>query len=290
MSDKNSFVSLVLVTYNRLESLKNVINALKNYNWQYDQFVIIDNNSDDGTADYLKGVSDDLKAIVLFNNENVGHGAALANGFEYLLKKSKSQHYVLLEDDSIPNEKMIDKLVDSIEKSNFDVISTYGMNVSLGKRIGLSPKMGEILQADFCLFDGAIIKSKVIQSIGVPEKNWFMMFDDYEYCYRIRKNNFRIGVIINDFHEILHLGGGEKYSKSSLWRGYYQSRNHTFFLKKHFSLFNFLDYLILQLKRTYGALPAPDRWTRVKFRLIGVYHGIIQKKGKTLQPKTLRFK
>lgn len=288
--EKNSqSISLVLVTFNRLSRVKNVINALNSYNWDYDQFVIIDNNSTDGTQEYLKTVSKEMDVFLIFNSKNVGHGAALAIAFEYLQKGSNSEYYILLEDDSVPNENMIDKLMTAIVKSNYDIISTYGMNVSLGKRVALKPEGRDILKADFCLLDGAIVRSNVIKVSGVPEKEWFMMFDDFEYCYRIRKNKFIIGVIKNDFHQILHLGGGEKYSRSSLWRGYYQTRNHVLFLRKHFNFFNLIDFIILQIKRCYGAILAPDRWIRIKFRFIGIYHGITLRKGKTLQPDTLKF-
>lgn len=288
MVDKKS-ISLILVTYNRLELLKNVLSAIKQYNWKYEQFVIIDNNSSDGTVDYLKSISKDWDIKVVYQTDNIGHGAGLASGFEYLQNYSKSKYYILLEDDSIPKSYLIDKLYQTIEKSNYDLISSYGMKFNLGKRIGIVPKENEVLNVDFCLLDGAIINSDVISSVGTPEKDWFMMFDDFEYCYRIKKAKFSIGVIKNDFHEILHLGGGQRFSDSNLWRGYYQTRNHIFFVKKHFNIFILVDFIIMLIKRIYGSMLAPDRFTRIKFRLLGIYHGLISKKGKTLRPDTLKF-
>ncbi len=227
---------------------------------------------------------------ILNTKENIGHGAALAMGLKYLHEKNNHSRYtVFLEDDSIPEQNLFHKLVNNITQSSFDLISSSGKIVKLGKRIDLFPNESEIKEADFCLFDGAIIKNKVFHNIGYPVENWFMMFDDFEYCYRIKKSNYKIGIIKNDFHQIMHHGSGEKFSKTSLWRGYYQTRNHVFFLKMHFNLFNLFDFLILNSKRTLGSLLAPDRSKRFFLRIVGLFHGIINKKGKTLDPLTIKF-
>lgn len=281
-------IDIILVTYNRLETLRKIISNVKTYNWKYNIFLVVDNNSTDGTKEWLASITD---IEVLSMSENVGHGAALAKGLKYIdHKKLNSTHTIFLEDDSVPESELIHYLYDAILHSEFDLVSSSGKLVTLGKRIEILPQQDKIAAADFCLFDGAIIKNDVFQKIGYPVENWFMMFDDFEYCYRIKKAGFSIGIVKNHFHQILHFGAGEKFSHSSLWRGYYQTRNHLFFLKKHFNLFNFFDFLILNSKRTIAALIPKDRSIRFKFRIFGLLHGLINKSGKTLDPKTLTFK
>ena len=281
-------IDIILVTYNRLETLRNIISNVKTYDWKYNVFLIVDNNSTDGTKEWLATINE---IEVLSMSENVGHGAALAKGLKYInCKNLQSTHTVFLEDDSIPQKELVHYLYESIIHSDFDMVSSSGKLVRLGKRFEVVPTDNKIVAADFCLFDGAIMKNIVYQKIGYPVENWFMMFDDFEYCYRIKKSGFSIGIINNRFHQILHFGAGEKFSTSSSWRGYYQTRNHLFFLKKHFNSFNFFDFLILNTKRTFAALLPKDRSMRFKFRLLGFLHGLINKPGKTLDPKTLTFK
>ena len=280
-------IDIILVTYNRIETLKKILSNVNTYHWKYNTFLIVDNNSTDGTKDWLSTVDG---MDVLFMSENVGHGAALAKGLKYIhSKKLNSSFTIFLEDDSIPEKNLIDYLYDKIIHSEFDLISSSGKLVRLGKRIEVVPKDNKIVHADFCLFDGAIMKNIVFEKIGYPVENWFMMFDDFEYCYRIKNAGFVIGIVKNDFHHILHFGAGEKFSSSSLWRGYYQTRNHLFFLKKHFNLFNLIDFLILNTKRTLASLIPNDRVIRFKFRILGILHGFMNKKGKTLNPQTLTF-
>jgi GT2 family glycosyltransferase len=221
---------------------------------------------------------------------NIGHGAALAVAFEWLNHNSKSEFCIMLEDDSIPKQHLPLTLINSIRKYNFDFIGSDGYNVRLGKRLPILNIGIEPHEADFCLFDGSIIRSSVFSKIGYPQKEWFMMFDDYEFCYRLRKVGYKIGVIKNDFHEILHIGGGGGYTTSTLWRGYYQARNHILFLKIHFNLYNLIDFVLIQFKRTLGAVLAHDRFTRIYFRILGIIHGVLGKTGFSLDPTTLKFR
>jgi len=282
-------INILLVTYNRLNLLKEILDKIQTYNWTYLEFIIINNNSFDGTTEYLDSLGQKYKILNL--TENIGHGAALAVGLRYITSNGyKERSYtVFLEDDSIPSEFLLEKLKISIENTNFDFISSEGQKVKLGKRINLKPKGEEIVDADFCLFDGAIINNEIIYKIGVQEENWFMMFDDFEYCYRMRKNGFKIGVLHNNFHQVLHIGGGGLNRKSSPWRGYYQTRNHVFFLKKHFNLFNLIDFCILNFKRFIGCLFIDNKIMRLRYRIMGIYHGLLGVKGKTLLPDTLTF-
>ena len=287
MTLKGSKFSIVLVTFNRLQLLKEITQRVLSYDWRFEKFIIINNNSSDGTFEYLNSiVNHDSRLDLVHLKSNVGHGGAISIAFSRL--PSDYRFCLLLEDDSIPSEKLPDNLFDVMNRTKFDVISSDGRRVKLGKRVPLK-RIDAWEEADFVLWDGAILTQKVINKVGYPVSNWFMMFDDFEYSYRIRKAGFKLGVLNGTDHQILHLGGGEKFSKSTLWRGYYQARNHTLFVRRHFSLFNLGDFLIIQSKWLIAALRASDWKIRIRLRLIGVWHGLRGREGKTLSPTTLVF-
>ena len=282
--------ALVMVTYNRGALLTRILESIKSYRWGYQEFVIVDNNSADSTAQMLSAFSSQDRVSVLTSSANIGHGAGLALAFKHIQKLSLLPEFVVfLEDDSIPDADLISFLLQRIKNSGYDLLSPAGNKVRLGKRENIRPGADEIVKADFCLFDGAILKYEVIVRVGYPMEDWFMMVDDYEYCTRMRRHGFKLGVIANPYHEIMHLGGVGGFTRSTLWRGYYQIRNHVFFLKKHFSLFHLFDFILLQGKRTLASATPPDRIFRVRLRLIGLWHGIKGKKGRTLNPETLQF-
>ena len=283
-------VSIILVTYNRAKELEVLLRKIEFYNWNYLNFVIVDNCSTDSTSDLLKQLSDSLHLDIISANSNIGHGAGLALALELLLTKSVHPEYVVfLEDDSIPSQSLIEILVGQIKRSPYDLLAPLGSINKVGKRNIVKPLDNSIQEVDFVVFDGAILRFKVVENIGLPQMDWFMMVDDYEYCFRIKKAGYRIGVVENDFHEVLHLGDGSGFTSSSLWRGYYTERNYVLFVKKHFTLTNLADFILFFTKRVLACLPAPDRSHRIGLKFKGLWHGLLNKKGMTLDPNTIRF-
>jgi O-antigen/teichoic acid export membrane protein/GT2 family glycosyltransferase len=73
---ENELVSLCIVTHNRVDFLKKTIAALKltltkvNY-----ELFIWDNNSNDGTVDYLKQFENDIRTRVILHKSNIGTNA-----------------------------------------------------------------------------------------------------------------------------------------------------------------------------------------------------------------------
>lgn len=282
-------IACLMVTYNRSHLLHQILSRIQSFSWNYSRFVIINNNSSDETPKVLLEFREPLGLEIISLTENIGHGAGLAQGLRKLQETGeRPETVVFLEDDSIPQAGYLDFLVQAMQKHSFTLISSGGYLVRLGKRINLSPKAGEIQEADFGLFDGAIAKFEDLMIVGYPVEDWFMMFDDFEYCYRIRKAGFRIGVMQNPYVEILHKGWGGGESHSHLWRTYYQSRNFILFVRRHLSWFTFWDALILNSKRLLGGFFVKNGRQLTKLRLMGYRAGLLGKTGKSLNLKTLR--
>ncbi|REG91522.1 GT2 family glycosyltransferase [Algoriphagus antarcticus] len=280
---------MLLVTYNRPDLLKHLLNAVQHFNWNYTDFVIVDNASDPATQLILEECKSILNLTIVSLAENIGHGAGLASGLDQLKELNTELDYVVfLEDDSIPKANYLSFLLAKIQDTRYSMISSAGSLVSLGKRRALKPTDSEILTADFALFDGAIARFQDLLKVGFPVRDWFMMFDDFEYCYRIRKEGFNIGVVANPHLEILHEGWGGGVSHSHLWRSYYQSRNYILFVRLHFTWWNFFDCLILQNKRLIGGLISGATWNLTRMRVLGIGDGLKNFKGKSLNPKTLK--
>lgn len=282
-------VFLLMVTFDRWELLDKVLSRIQGYSWDYSGFVVVDNASTDHTSEVLFKFKKSLGLEIVRLEDNVGHGAGLAQGLRRIQKSGKEPHHVVfLEDDSIPKKGYLEFLLQAAQNRKFSLISSDGFQVRLGKRIKIGSTDGEILEADFGLFDGAIARFEDLMKVGFPVENWFMMFDDFEYCYRIKKAGFKIGVISNPYVEILHEGWGGGNSHSHLWRAYYQSRNFVLFVMKHPTFFNILDAIILQSKRLLGGVLSRNRFKVSQMRFLGIKAGLLSKTGKSLDLKTLK--
>lgn len=286
---KKELPALILVTFNRAYLLKEILKSIHRFSWDYSCFIVINNASSDSTLEILNEFEERLFLDIINLPENIGHGAGLAQGMRRLNGRGETPtHIVFLEDDSIPQKGYLDFLIQAAQDSKYSLISSGGYLVRLGKRIKVQPKQNEILSTDFGLFDGAIAKFDDLMKVGYPVEDWFMMFDDFEYCYRIKKAGLQIGVLSNPFIEILHEGWGGGNSHSHLWRTYFQSRNFVLFVRKHLTWFTFFDAVFLNSKRLMGGLFTKNSLKVTKLRLLGIKAGLFGKTGISLDLKTLR--
>lgn len=286
---RQHIVTAIVVTYNRSEVVSKAIDCVQKQKYAVKNIVIVDNGSTDNTLQVLsERRNSDGRITILSRRDNGGYAAGLDAGMRWALKSTNSDYFWMMDDDSYPAPETLDLLLDAIGDYGFDMLGLTGFRMKLGSKKTI--EMDERIQAaDYILIDSALITREVVKKVGFPNPDFFMMCEDYEYCLRIRKAGYAIGVVRNDHIVRLHLGS-QRFSKATLWRGYYHARNHMLILRDYFSWALMLHYIIVQMKYLYGAVQAPDRWTRVKLRLTGIYHGLLCIKGKTLEPHNLTFK
>ena len=285
----NAKVCAILVTYNRLNTLKAALEHVLAQNVQPSTIVIVDNNSTDGTVDYLQTVNGRNNIHCIFMESNTGSAGAIAKGMTYGLSQNAFDYFWILDDDTFYAPHALKDLIENIEQTQFVMLGLHGANFKMGTKVHADPNK-KLQEVDYTMIDGAIIKADVVKKVGPLDSAFFMMCDDHEYSIRIRKNGYRIGVLKNGADNRQLLGGGGQFTRATLWRNYYSARNHTFIIKKHFSFIEFVAYTYHQSKLLLtAAVLAPDRFKRVKFRLLGIWHGIRGVGGRTLDPGTLKF-
>jgi rhamnopyranosyl-N-acetylglucosaminyl-diphospho-decaprenol beta-1,3/1,4-galactofuranosyltransferase len=286
---QKSNITVVMVTYNRRDIVQNALDCLLAQTQPISNIVVVDNcSSDDSIEVLLERKKADNRISIVRSTENGGFGAGLALGMNWALENLNSDFMWLMDDDSYPVPGALELLMKNSKEYQYDVLGLSGYILGMGAKRKVEPEKNSV-DVDFILIDNALISIETINKIGVPSGEFFMMCEDYDYCLRIKEAGFKLGVIRNNHVTRLNLGS-QKFSKATLWRGYYHSRNHLIILKRHFTFVRFVNYIIVQLKYLIASLQAPDRWTRIKFRLIGVLHGLKSITGKTLDPITLTFK
>jgi len=285
----NTSVCAIVVTFNRLETLKTAVAHILAQTVPPAEIVIVDNNSTDGTIEYLQSVNGQGNIRCIFMESNTGSAGAIAKAMTYGLAKSTFDYFWILDDDTFYAPNALKDLIENIEQTQFVMLGLHGANFKFGAKVHADPNI-RLQEIDYAMIDGAIIKAEVVQKLGPLCEEFFMMCDDQEYSIRIRRHGYKIGVLKNGADDRQLLGGGGQFTKATLWRNYYSARNHTFIIKKHFSFIEFIAYTYHQAKLLLtAALLAPDRFKRVKFRLLGIWHGIRGIGGRTLDPGTLKF-
>lgn len=128
MSD---LVSIAIPTYNRLGLLKPALDSVLAQTYENMEIIISDNNSEDGTIDYLKSLHDP-RVKVFFSQENRG----MAGNWQKCLINATGKYFLLLSDDDIlMSSDAITKLVSAFEGDNEKKIGMVFCDVITGDKL-----------------------------------------------------------------------------------------------------------------------------------------------------------
>ena len=194
MIQKKAETVAVVVTYNRLELLKQNIECLRDQTMQPD-ILLIDNASTDGTAEWAKAQSD-----ILYMNpgENLGG----AGGFSYGMKKAAEAGYTyiwIMDDDCLPKEGALEALLraDRNLQGNYGWLSsvtlwTDGKLCPMNVQRATPYKEAVIKQTSYteverASFVSLFLKRETIVQYGLPIKEFFIWTDDWEFTRRISR-------------------------------------------------------------------------------------------------------
>lgn len=241
-------VDSVVVTYNRLSLLKECLNALLSQNHPLNKIFVINNNSTDGTKSYLDEVSKKYPTIIPVHlKKNVGGAGGFNVGLKLFIKKSKADYVWIMDDDTIPKNDALEKLMDKVDSvtnlgflaSNIvwrdgtpaimnipTVSSSWNQNITKG-----------LVQIKSASFVSILFPRKVIEKVGLPITDFFIWGDDVEYTLRISQAGYK-GYLVNDSiaeHKIAKNIGVDIVSEenSNRIKRYYYSRRNAIFTERN---------------------------------------------------------
>ena len=239
-------VGVVVVTYNRIELLKECMARVLNQTYPVTSVIVVDNNSDDGTKEYLDSLNDD-RVIVSHERTNLGG----AGGFHKALSiaSDKGFDYILIIDDDAMIEKNYMKKIIDFADNNPDYNAYAGAVYTQGKidtyhrrRLGsklifwerMIPKSmydrpRKIELATFC---GLVIRGDELRHIGLPVKEYFIWYDDSEFCLRIDGGIALVPKAKLNHKTTLNYITGNIISRIT-WKHYYGYRNRYDCARRH---------------------------------------------------------
>jgi len=130
-------IDILLATYQRLALLKITVKAIKLRTKYPHRIIVVDNNSTDGTKEWLRkqhdrGIIDE----VIFSDRNLGLGGAFQEG----LRKVESEYFICTVDDVIPPKMnpcwLEQELIIAKENPEYGGIAMKGARISKLKNLG----------------------------------------------------------------------------------------------------------------------------------------------------------
>lgn len=246
--------TVVIVTYNRLELLKECLQCVDNQSLKFDNVVVVDNKSTDGTSEYLKSYTE--KYHIIFENVNGGGAKGFKDGVEYTYNNIESDFILLIDDDAmlakdylyLINEAILSnpscKAFSGTVTTDGIIDITHRKMLKKGLKFNMVPVDANQYSIDCFYYDlssfcGLIFSKDLIKDIGFPNDEYFIWFDDTEYSLRIRK-----------FTQILNINKAIINHKTKLpssnnplsWKGYYGIRNNGDIIIKYGSRINFICF------------------------------------------------
>ncbi len=229
-------VAAVVITFNRLAFLKEIIQALREQTRPLDKIFVIHNSGNDGTAEWL-AEQDDLHVIT---QGNLGSSGGQYTGFKAAYEAGYDWIWTM-DDDVVPQPDCLELLLDSDDKQVIRTPLRYqpsgkpfyndciAFNLSnpfkgLWKRIIDDEDLKQDkIKADGITFEGPIMHRSIIEKIGYPEKKFFIYGDDTEYFIRAMKAGAEIQVYKNAVlnRKLDYIVAEEKFT----WKHQYIIRN-----------------------------------------------------------------
>ena len=294
-------VCAVVVTFNRCELLRECLLALQGQTRAVDEILVVDNASTDGTLKMLQGEFPQVRVLALEENGggaggfHAGMEAAYDAGFEWLW---------LMDDDGRPAPDCLENMMCHaaphrvlLPMQQDELGRVYG--ITIGKR----NVAHEIVAQDKPMrgkfhftFVGPLIPKMVVEELGLPNKDFFIWLDDWEYAMRIQSRRDMEIVAVPDaifFHQpggavktVTFLGRQSIRVEQQSWKIYYGTRNGLYILRRSNNgrlrkRREMLRFALDESKLLLGDLVyEPERWQRARMRLMGARDGALGRLGK----------
>ncbi|HDR6305994.1 TPA: glycosyltransferase [Bacillus cereus] len=208
--------SIIVLTHNKLEYTKLCVESINQFTRKGTyELIIVDNNSTDGTVEWLRE-QDDIK--VIYNQENMGFPKGCNQG----IFLAEGDNILLLNNDTIVTHNWLENLINVLYSSDeIGAVGPITNSCSYYQAIDVTYKSIEEMHEfsrnknminndlweerlkliGFCM----LIKKEVIDKIGLLDERFSPgNFEDDDYSFRIRREGYKLILCKDTF--IHHFG------------------------------------------------------------------------------------
>ena len=243
-------ITAVVVTYNRKELLKRVIGCLKDIP-ALSSIVVVNNGSTDGTDQWLAKQT----GIEVITQSNVGGSGGFYTGIKHAYEDGADWIWCM-DDDVFPEPDCLSELLKVALKQEAIAaqpsigilcprrIQTGEVFVNECRKIDtthtfasmhqgrLTADVKEPVDIEGMVFEGPLIRREVVESIGFPNKDLFIFYDDTDYSLRAVRAGFRVVYVPDAIMQKEKFFSDDTWAekqKKKKWKRRYQVRNSAYF-------------------------------------------------------------
>lgn len=201
VNEKQPLVSVVIPTYNRIDTLPAAIHSVLNQTYENLELIVMDDGSEDGTEEYVKSISDKR---VRYKRSDINLGPSAARNLGARVARGEFLAFQDSDDEWMPDklEKQMELMMESKELSLvYCVFEKYRDGELLGyipsKSVTYEEKCGDLFEH---LLMSPLIGTPtlVVETELFLEENGFnetlKSYEDYEFTLRFARKH-RIGFV-----------------------------------------------------------------------------------------------
>lgn len=202
-------VSIVVITYNRLQLLKETLTTVLSQTYTDFELIIVDNMSTDGTDEFVSAISD--ARVRYFRNPNNG---VIAVNRNYGIRQARGKYVAFCDDDDLWLPEKLELQVSLLEQyvdialcyTNAESFSSSKIIANrMVRRVVHQNHFIQLLQGNFIPNSSVLVRRIVLLEIGLLTENPVLR-EDYEMCLRIAKQHSIFGIDASLIRYRMHTG------------------------------------------------------------------------------------
>ena len=205
-------VSIIIVNYNGKELLQKCLDSLLNVKYDNFEIILVDNNSTDGTVEFITKNHPSIILIKLDSNKGFAEPNNIA------AKIAKGEYLLFLNNDTVVTHNFISEMVKVMEtdkkiaicqslllKPDGSIDSSGDFIDDLGVVYNSKTKIDEIREVSSAKGASMLVRSDIFKKLGGFDQKFFVTFEDVDLCWRSWILGYRVLIIPASI--VYHVGG-----------------------------------------------------------------------------------
>ncbi len=286
-------VSIITVNFNQWEETCELLRSLERITYSNWEVIVVDNGSETKAPDEIEGRFPSVR--FLFTKKNLG----FAGGNNFALADCAGDFILFLNNDVEVEPDFLEPLVDAF--TFFPKLGAASPRIHFYHRPGvlqyagsteMSPytirnatfgngqkDQGQYMDSRLTAFvHGAamIVSRAVIEDVGMMYEDYFLYYEEYDWCQRMKKKGFQAAYIGNS---LIHHKESVSTGRESPLKIYYLTRNRLLFARRNFSFWervaSMLFFAFVSIPKNVFSFAVRGEWSLMKAFLKGVWWNLI---------------
>jgi len=245
-------VSIIIPTYNRLDSLLKTLESIQAQSRQSYEVIIIDDNGEDGTSQALAGMD---KVCVLVNATRQGPSYGRNRG----IKEARGEYVWFLDSDvTLPDQNLLERMVATFSANpetgslGGEIVVheqqagfAYGRKIlwnAQNKRVPSSAGNSDLVKCDYLATCNCFTRKEYAQRLNGFDERFVFGAEDMDFGFRLKEFGYHNYVR----HDLAVLHYHEKKGRYADETVRYQT-TRIIFARKHFSRFRILAMFLVDV-------------------------------------------